>query len=158
MNEICIDPQVLLFNFVIAILAGVVFGWLPALGGMDWGDGINLRESPLPESEQPVGEFRFVNPGYFQAIGLALGARPADVLGLVTGQGVKLAFAGVGIGIASALPFTRFVGTLLFGVSTTDPATFVAAALLLAAVAAAASAFPAWRASRADPVIALREE
>ncbi|HEV2490651.1 MAG TPA: ABC transporter permease [Candidatus Acidoferrales bacterium] len=91
-------------------------------------------------------------------IRMALGAQRRDVMRLVMGQGVRLALAGVGIGVIGALAATRVMSSLLFGVSTTDPATFAVVAILLTAVALAASFFPARRAMRVDPMVALRYE
>jgi predicted permease len=86
----------------------------------------------------------------------ALGAEPSDILALVVGQGFRLALAGVAIGVAAAFGLTRLLTTLLFHVSATDPATFVAVALLFLLVALAASYIPARRATRIDPMAALR--
>jgi predicted permease len=91
-------------------------------------------------------------------IRIALGARPADVLRSVAGQGVAMAAAGVAIGVAGALAATRVLAKLLFGVSGTDAATFAVVALLLLVVAATASYLPARRAMRVDPILALREQ
>jgi putative ABC transport system permease protein len=91
-------------------------------------------------------------------IRIALGARPARVLGLVVGEGAVLALAGIAIGLAGAYALTRLLSSLLFGVTATDPATFIAVACLLAAVALVASFIPARRATRIDPASALRAE
>jgi predicted permease len=89
---------------------------------------------------------------------MALGARSGDVIKLVLRQGMQLAAIGIVTGLAGAALLTRVMASLLFGVSTTDAATFSAVAALLAAVAFAATIIPAWRTTRVDPVVALREE
>jgi putative ABC transport system permease protein len=88
----------------------------------------------------------------------SLGARRADLVSMVMRQGLRLALIAIAIGIGAALAVTRGLARFLFGVSPFDPVTFgaVAAALLLAALAA--SFFPALRAARVDPVVALRTE
>ena len=89
-------------------------------------------------------------------IRIALGARPADVQGMVLRQGVLLAFVGVIVGLAGAFAATRALSNLLFGVSSRDPITFVIGPLVLAVVAVAASYLPARRATKANPLDALR--
>ena len=91
-------------------------------------------------------------------IRMALGAARADVLRLVVGQGLKLALGGIALGLAGALAATRVIASLLYGVSATDPMTFFVISLLLAAVAVVACLIPALRATRVDPMIALRYE
>jgi predicted permease len=86
----------------------------------------------------------------------ALGAQQGDILRLVVAQGFRLALAGVAIGIAGAYGITRLMESLLFHVSATDPATFAGVALLFLPVALAASYIPARRATRIDPMAALR--
>ena len=89
-------------------------------------------------------------------IRLALGARQQDVRNMVVRQGVLLALAGVVIGLAAAFALARLVTNLLFGVPATDPLTFVVIPIVLLVVAVLATYLPAWRASRVDPVEALR--
>ncbi|MDP2997959.1 MAG: ABC transporter permease [Bryobacterales bacterium] len=89
---------------------------------------------------------------------VALGADPRSVARLVVRQGLALTLIGVGVGLAGAFALTRLMASLVFGVSATDPYTFAAVALLLIAVAVAASYLPARRAARIDPMEALRAE
>ena len=89
---------------------------------------------------------------------MALGAQRSNVLGMVLRQGTKLILLGVGIGVAAALGLTSLMRSLLFGVRFTDPLTFVGVAILLAFVALTACYIPARRATRVDPMVALRYE
>jgi len=91
-------------------------------------------------------------------IRMALGARPLDIVRLVLGQVVQLALLGLGIGTLVAAAATRLIRSLLYGISASDPATFLLVALLLGCVVLLACFAPAWRAMRVDPMVALRYE
>ena len=89
---------------------------------------------------------------------MALGARQLDVLKLVVRQGMSLVGIGISVGLIGAIALTRVIATLLFGVGTKDPTTFLVVAMLLAIVAFIACYIPAWRATKVDPLVALRYE
>ena len=91
-------------------------------------------------------------------IRMALGANHSDILQMVLADGMKPILLGVAIGLGAALALGRVVSSLIYGVSATDPLTFAGVALLLVAVGAVATAFPAFRATRIEPVRTLREE
>jgi putative ABC transport system permease protein len=110
-----------------------------------------------------IGIYGVVSYGVAQrrhemSLRLALGARPAQVVRLIVGEGVRLALVGVGLGIATALVGARILAGLLYHVDPIDAPTFAVTAVLLAAVAGAASYLPARRAGRLDPMRALRDE
>jgi predicted permease len=89
---------------------------------------------------------------------VTLGAQPGNIIGLVVRQGMELAGVGIVVGLVGAAALTRVMTGLLFGVGTTDAFTFMTVPAMLAAVAFAATVIPAWRATRVDPMVALREE
>ncbi len=89
---------------------------------------------------------------------MALGAQRSDILRIVLGECALIVVAGVGAGLFGSVMLTRFLQTMLFEIKPTDPVTFVALTLLLAGVALMASFIPARRASRMDPLVALRHE
>jgi putative ABC transport system permease protein len=89
---------------------------------------------------------------------LALGAQRQNILSLVVRQGMQLTLIGIIAGLLGAIALTRVIASLLFGVTATDAATFLAVPALLALVALAATVIPAWRAGKVDPMVALRED
>jgi predicted permease len=110
-----------------------------------------------------IGVYGVISYGVAQrtqeiGIRVALGAQRRDVLAMVVRHGAALAAVGLGLGLAGALLLSRLLGGLLFRVSPTDPPTFGIGVLVLTAVAVAAAAIPARRASRTDPMVALRNE
>jgi len=110
-----------------------------------------------------IGLFGLVRYGVAQrtqeiGVRMTLGAQRADIFRMILGEGARLALAGIVAGLALAFVFTRAMGSLLYRVRADDPATFAATALLLAAVALLACYIPARRATKVDPMVALRYE
>ncbi len=91
-------------------------------------------------------------------IRMALGAEPKAVLAMILSKGLRLALAGVGLGVILSFGLTRFLANVLYGVRATDAVTFAGSSLLLIAVAILASYVPAWRAAQSDPIVALRAD
>jgi ABC-type antimicrobial peptide transport system permease subunit len=89
---------------------------------------------------------------------MALGAARGNVIGLVLSRAAALAAAGLGAGAVLSLAVSRWIGAMLFGLEAIDPATYAMALLAVGAIAILAAAGPAWRASRIDPVVALRQD
>jgi ABC-type antimicrobial peptide transport system permease subunit len=107
---------------------------------------------------QGVVAYATVQRAREMGIRMALGARPWQLFALVTRQALRLAIAGVAIGVVAAYAATRLLQSLLFGVARTDSATYISAGLLLVIVAALSGFMPALRAARTDPSIVMKAE
>ena len=113
------------------------------------GGGGNLRRDCLQRRRERTHEI---------GIRIALGASKEEILRLVLWHGMRLTLIGVGLGLAAAFALTRFLGSMLLGVTSTDALTFSSVAILLCGVVLLASLIPARRAMRVDPMVALRYE
>ena len=91
-------------------------------------------------------------------IRMALGAQRSDVLGMILKYGLRMAVFGVGLGVLTSMFATRLVSSMLFGIKPSDPATLVTVSVALTGTALLASYIPAWRATRVDPAITLRQQ
>jgi putative ABC transport system permease protein len=139
--------QLVAANLAQPRFSAVLLNWLSALALLLAGVGI-YGVLALSVTERK-GEF---------GIRMALGARAADILKLVIGQGMRLVLAGLAFGLIAAFALTRLIAKLLFGVSATDPLTLAGVASLLLLIALAACWAPARRATKTDPITALRHE
>jgi ABC-type antimicrobial peptide transport system permease subunit len=153
-----IDGRVLGVSAVLILLTGFLFGIVPAIRGSR----PNL-EGHAARGGRAAGVFAVLSQLVSQrtreiGVRMALGARPADVLRLVLARGMRPATIGVVLGLAGAFWLSRFLEALLFEVEPTDPASFAAVTLLLAAVALAACWLPARAAMKVEPAVALRVE
>jgi len=151
-------------------------GSIPLLDVMPLGEAVGVSLLPLKLAATVAGMFGLVGlllaaTGIFGIVSfsvaqrtrdigirVALGAQRTDVLKLVIGQGMRLALVGVGLGLVLSVAVTRLLAGLLYGIGATDAATFAVVALLLAGVAFVASYLPARRATKVDPMVALRYE
>ena len=106
----------------------------------------------------PISRVRWLTANAKIGIRMALGAQGADVLLLILKQGLTLMVIGLGLGLAGALLLTRLMSSVLYGVSATDVVTFVSVTALLGLVVLLACYLPARRATKVDPMVALRSE
>ena len=112
-----------------------------------------IKPLPFPHADRLV---RIWNEEI--GVRLSFGAKPSHIFGLFLRQGLLLAFLGLGVGIVVALALGQSMSSLLVGITAVDPATYVIIAVLFVLVAVAACLFPAWRATRVDPMHVLRYE
>ncbi|HEX5888680.1 MAG TPA: FtsX-like permease family protein, partial [Pyrinomonadaceae bacterium] len=130
LHDVSLDRYVLLFTLSVSMLTGILFGLAPALHASKPDPGNMLKES----------------------------AKRADVLRLVVRQGMTMTLIGLVLGLVGAFFMSRVLVGLLYGVSATDPLTFTGVSIVLLTVALLACLIPARRATRVDPIVALRAE
>jgi ABC-type antimicrobial peptide transport system permease subunit len=140
-----------MFTAILAALTGIAFGLLPAIHG---------SQALLLASVGIYGVISYSVTQRTREIGIriGLGARPSDVLQMTVTQGLKLFGVGMMLGLLTAFVLTRLMQSLLFGISATDPITFIGISLVLLAVAILASYVPRLRATKVDPITALRAQ
>lgn len=155
-----IDATALGFTFALSMLTSFLFGLIPALRLSK----VDLNEA-LKEGARTAGTRSRLRQALVVAertreigVRMALGAQAGNVMRMVLRHGMALAVAGVMIGLAASFALNRVISGLLFGVQPTDPLTLVAITLLLLAVALVSCLIPARRATKVDPLVALRHE
>ena len=167
--EMAGDMRLLVFTAVISLATGALFGLSPLVGTGRTSAGESLRMvilaafSMLALVMASIAIYGVMNYLVIQrtrefGIRVSMGATRGDVLRLVLGRAAVLIGAGTCLGLAGSVGLVRLIAKLLFGTAPLDPLTFAAAPALLAIVALAASYLPAWRATRVDPMVALRYE
>lgn len=153
---------------VLALFTGLAFGIAPALSAsqIDLAGAIRTgsqRSAGAAILLAAIGVYGLVSYWVSQrtfeiGVRVALGATRRRIVSMILGQGLRVTLTGTVVGVTAALVVTRFISSLLFGVTATDPLTFVAVTGLVLGVAVIAMAFPAWRASRIDPTISLHAD
>jgi ABC-type antimicrobial peptide transport system permease subunit len=173
--DVAIDLRVLGATAGVAVIMGIIFGLVPVFQARRVASKAGVRSTGGPRTTADrernrlrsvlaaVGIYGILSYSVERrtreiGIRMALGARPAEMVRAIVGQGLKLTLIGLSFGFAGAFAVTRLLATLLFGVTPVDPVTFVGVGVVLAIVALVASYVPARRATRIQPTIALRSE